>query len=71
MFDPENDRNQVVDNIIQNQIKIALTKFSIVMNKDHSKMDWATQDEAMSQITASFNPIDVSEEDWYGDYYVE
>ena len=68
MFDPDNDRNKVVDDIIKKQVAVALDKFEKISKRDFTKIDW-DETKFSSQSTASFNPSEVKEDEWYGKFY--
>ena len=68
LFSDDKDINEFVDALIKRNTKRALKLFSDLENKDHSKINWITQNPG-TQLSGSFNPIMEDESKWYGNYY--
>uniref|UniRef100_A0A6C0C7L9 Uncharacterized protein n=1 Tax=viral metagenome TaxID=1070528 RepID=A0A6C0C7L9_9ZZZZ len=66
----ENKDPTYIDKLIQKQTDMVLKKLAKLEKRDHSVINWITQ-EPGTQISGSFNPIIKDEKDWYGALYVK
>ena len=68
IFNKKIDTKQYLDDLVERQRNYAIKKLKKLLNQDHSKIKWIT-DNPGTQLTSSFNPIIEDENNWYGKTY--
>jgi len=65
----EDDSSAYMNKLVEKHTKSAIAKLTKLEKKDHSKINWLTQNPG-TQLSGSFNPIIEDEDKWYGVFYL-